>query len=60
MTRRHAAKRLLEHGPLTWGELMEITGWSYNALRGAMSALMEMGTVVAEPHEGRLNVYRLS
>jgi hypothetical protein len=60
MTRRHAAKRLLEHGPLTWGELMAITGWSYNTLRGAMCALMEQGDVVAEPYEGRLNIYRLA
>ena len=29
MTRTYAAKRLLEHGPLTWWEFLEITGWPY-------------------------------
>jgi hypothetical protein len=27
MTRTHAARRLLEHGPLTATEFREITGW---------------------------------
>ena len=32
MTRPYALARLLEHGPLTFGELREVTGWPVERL----------------------------
>lgn len=60
MTRAHAMRRLLEHGPLTWGELLEITGWSYDQLRCVVAWLMQQGAVIAEACGPRRNLYRLS
>jgi transcription initiation factor IIE alpha subunit len=60
MTHTHAIKRLLEHGELTWSELMEITGWSFNSLRSAIARLMEAGAVEKAPIAPRRNVYRLA
>jgi hypothetical protein len=60
MTRTHVIRELLNHGNLTWGELMEITGWTYNQLRGAMARLLDYGDVVKEPIAPRRNIYRLA
>lgn len=60
MSHTYAITRLLEHGDLTWGELMEITGWSFNSLRSAMTRLMESGKVKKAPVAPRRNVYRLA
>ncbi len=43
MTRTYAAKRLLEHGPLTFANFMEITGWSKKVSSRALSRLCEFG-----------------
>lgn len=45
MTRTYAAKRLLEHGPLTFGELVTITGWSYAQVSSALGALDKSGVI---------------
>jgi predicted transcriptional regulator len=60
MTRTYTAKRLLEHGPLTWRELLEITGWREGALKGAIQSLIETEVVVAEKATAHRNVYRLA
>lgn len=60
MSRTYCLRRLLEHGALTWGQLMEITGWSFNQLRGAMDRLMEAGVVEKEPAGPHRNTYRLA
>jgi DNA-binding HxlR family transcriptional regulator len=60
MSRTHCIRRLLEHGELTWGDLMAITGWSFNQLRGAMDRLMEAGVVQKEPIAPHRNIYRLT
>jgi predicted transcriptional regulator len=60
MTRTYTAKRLLEHGPLTWRELLEITGWRESVLKGAIQNLIDTELVVAEKASARRNVYRLA
>jgi hypothetical protein len=41
MRRTYALKRLLEHGPLSAKEMVDITGWRDKQVRGAISALDE-------------------
>lgn len=43
MTRTYAAKRLLEHGPLTFGQLVEITGWTYAQVSSVLLCLDKAG-----------------
>ena len=46
MTRTYAAKRLLEHGPLTLGEFMTITGWkSYGGCVQVLGRLRAAGVI---------------
>lgn len=59
MTRNNALKRLLEHGPLTFGQLVDITGWKVSQVRGAVSNLMADGTVQAEGEKMKM-VYSLT
>lgn len=60
MTRTYAAKRLLEHGPLTLAEMREITGWEHAAVVAALRQLMETGLAVIEYCGRRPNIYRLA
>jgi hypothetical protein len=60
MTRVYAATRLLEHGPLTWRDLLSITGWTYNELRGVMDRLVTSGVVRKEPAGPHRNRYWLT
>lgn len=46
MTRTYAARRLLEHGPLTAPEILEITGWNHMAVWRALCELCACGVVV--------------
>jgi hypothetical protein len=46
MTRTHAAQRLLAHGPLTFREFVEITGWSRYACMKTLGWLQETSRVV--------------
>ena len=39
MTRQHAAKRLLEHGPLMFHQFVAITGWSPSVARYVLGCL---------------------
>lgn len=45
MTRTYAAKRLLEHGPLSFAEFKEITGWTHRTAWRAIERLMQFGQV---------------
>jgi hypothetical protein len=45
MPRTYAAKRLLEHGALTFHEMWEITGWERSALTGVLRQLVVTETV---------------
>lgn len=60
MTRPYCIRRLLEHGELTWTELMAITGWRFNQLKGAMEKLLEAGVVEKESIGPHRNIYRLA
>jgi hypothetical protein len=51
MTRTYALCRLLEHGPLTWREVLEVTGWSYGVVKSAIWRAMQYGWI--EPHVRR-------
>ncbi len=48
MTRSYAAKRLLEHGPLTFRELVTITGWTSSQVSRAIDALDKCGLIKTE------------
>ena len=41
MTKAHAIRKLLEHGPLAIGEIIEITGWPAKQARRAVYALSD-------------------
>lgn len=60
MTRPYACKRLLEHGPLTLAELLEITRWPYRCTTEMLVRLMAEGSVVAEKVSPHRNLYRLA
>lgn len=47
MTRTHAARRLLELGPLTRPEFAEITGWPKKTVNGVLSALIRVDSVTS-------------
>lgn len=46
MTRTYAARKLLEHGPLTQPELLEITGWKPIEVSLVTQRLMHSGDVM--------------
>ena len=58
MTRRHAAKRLLEHGPLTADEMRQITGWSVKVVHTTLWHLANLGVVESSGPWGK-RVYGL-
>lgn len=45
MTRTYAALKLLEHGPLTFRQFAEITGWPIPDCRRTLSWLAETGRI---------------
>lgn len=45
MNRSYAALRLLEHGPLKFAEIMEITGWSESCCRKVLCRLHGRGEI---------------
>jgi predicted transcriptional regulator len=45
MSRRYALCRLLEHGPLSWREIVEITGWTFDEVAAALRWTQEEGSV---------------
>lgn len=54
MTRAYAAKRLLEHGPLTFPEFWSITGWSMEEAREVLAEL-QRERVIALVYESNSN-----
>jgi len=44
MTRTYAAKRLLELGPLSWPEFVQITGWPEKPAARTLDHLVNTGT----------------
>jgi hypothetical protein len=53
MTRTHAARRLLEHGPLTMGEFVAITGWKPFRCNNVLIRLRKQGRVCVANIDGR-------
>lgn len=46
MPRTYAAKRLLEHGPLTTPEFVEITGWEQRQAERVLQCLLDTEVVI--------------
>jgi hypothetical protein len=59
MTRVHAARRLLEHGPLTFREFHEITGWPRLVAVRALWNLVESGEATTDHISAQRCIYRL-
>jgi hypothetical protein len=60
MTRTYFAKRLLEHGPLSFAQFREVTGWPEDACEAALRGLVETGIACFTQEAGnRRRVYRL-
>jgi hypothetical protein len=57
MTRTYAALRLLEHGPLRYGEFKEITGWSHRRCQNTLKKLL--GTHRVRKGRSRSSCYEL-
>ena len=57
MTRTHAAKRLLEHGPLSFGDFMSITGWRETIASSALDRLMKRGAVSIKNMDGKRHYF---
>ena len=53
MTKTYALKRLLEHGPLSFGEMFLITGWRRRTVDGALNQLREQGLAIPVNVEGK-------
>jgi len=47
MTKAHAMRCLLQHGPLTMGEIITITGWPAKQARKTVSYLSESGQIIS-------------
>jgi len=60
MTRTYAARRLLEHGPLTFSEVQEITGWPKPVVDSALQRLCRRGVVRVVNCGGVRRAYRLA
>ena len=53
MSKTYALRKLLEHGPMTYAELLEVTGWSHPALKSALARTIERGEVQPIPGYSR-------
>lgn len=61
MPRTYVAKRLLEHGPLTFAEFREITGWPERSCESVLKNLLLSGVATfLEEWGSRRRVYQLA
>lgn len=61
MTRPYALRRLLEHGPLTFREIVEITGWTWRIAWLAVERLLQRDEIAPSTRPGcRRRVYKLA
>lgn len=60
MKKAYALARLLEHGPLTMGEILEITRWKRKVAEWATREVRAAGVVVADKPCDRRAIYRLA
>ena len=49
----YVARRLLEHGPLTFSEMLEITGWQKKRLFETLCRLTRSGVARRQVQRGR-------
>jgi DNA-binding IclR family transcriptional regulator len=48
MTRSYALLKLLEHGPLSRREIVEITGWTEKHVHSVLQYLAELGKIAKD------------
>lgn len=48
MSRSYALRKLLEHGPLTRREIVEITGWKEKQVHFTLAYLAQTGAIVKQ------------
>lgn len=60
MTRTHAARMLLAHGPLSMAQLKEITGWQQKHAYNTIKALLITGAVKTMGLRSGMNLYALA
>ena len=60
MTRTYAARKLLEHGPLTFAEFLNITRWPASSAQLALEMLVDTGEAIRDVFPGqRRSLYSL-
>lgn len=52
MTRTHALRMLLQHGPLRMAEIVDITGWRYDVARHVVRRCRAAGVLVSRDLAG--------
>jgi len=57
MTRTYACKRLLEHGRLTMGQIVTITGWPPAIARSTVAQLIDTGIATLAREAGTLRPF---
>ena len=59
MTRTYAGKRLLEHGPLTFREFCQVTGWTRKQSGRTLEQLCKVGGVEMRGHVRGRRLYQI-
>ena len=59
MTHTYALKRLLEHGPLTFAEIVDISGWAFSSVDSALRRLINADVVEQKALDARRFHYAL-
>jgi len=59
MTRKHAAQRLLQHGPLAMADFVAITGWPKDQAVRTLQSLLAQGSITSTQPGSRRTTYRL-
>ena len=54
LTKSYAMLELLNHGPLTRQELIEITGWTAKQVKNILSHLLDRGQIKSEGRKWHL------
>jgi hypothetical protein len=60
MTKSHAAKRLLEHGPLMFEEFLSITGWPSQTAQNTLGYLKRRGITRHNGQHNRRTLWELT
>ena len=60
MKKTYAMKRLLEHGPLTMAQAIEITCWTFSSVERALRSLVEQNIAERKILDGKRYHYALT